>query len=137
MTVTLDFPVPPEVPLWRVALHRGPGLAPGQTIPALMARAARISGDAEAYRRVCGFGAADPLPPTWPAVAARGLQLAVMTSTAFPLPVLGIVHVRQQIRWSRPLAADEPLGASCRVEGHRVVRGGGEFDLLTDVTADG
>ena len=135
VTVTLDFPVPPDIPLWRAALHRGAGIAPGQSIPPLLARAARIPGDAEAYRRVCGFAAADPLPPTWPAVAARGLQLAVMTAASFPLPVLGIVHVRQQIRWTRPLAADEPLAACCRVEGHRVVRGGGEVDLHTDVTA--
>lgn len=135
--MSLTFPAPPEIPLWRLALRRAPGLRGDATIPRIEAHAERISGDAEAYGPVCGFPTADPLPPTWPAVATTGLQLAVMAAPAFPLPVLGIVHVRQQLTWTRPLAASEPLSARCTVEGHRVVRRGGEFDLVTAVSAGG
>lgn len=137
MGVSLSFPEPPEVPLWRVAAHRGRPLGPGESIPLVEARAERLGGDLDAYRRVCGFAAADPIPPTWPAVAARGLQVAVMTHPSFPLPILGIVHVHQHLSWTRPIGAAEVLSARCRVEGHRVVKAGGEFDLVTEVSAGG
>lgn len=133
MAVSLSFPTPPEVPLWKALTHRPGALPAGGSIPAIEARADRLGGDPAAYARVCGFPAVDPLPVTWPAVAARGLQMAVMTHPAFPLPVPGIVHVRQQIRWTRPLGASEALSVAVRVEGHRVVRLGGEFDLETEV----
>jgi len=137
VALTLDHPTPPEVPLWRALTHRPAGFAADSSIPAIEARAERLGGDPAAYAPVCGFPRVDPLPLTWPAVAARGLQMAVMTHPAFPLPVPGIVHVRQQIRWSRPLRADEPLSVAVRVEGHRVVRLGGEFDLHTEVRDGG
>lgn len=137
MTVKLQWETPPEVSLLSLALRRGRRLGPGETLPAIEATATRLDGDAAAYAKVCGFPVADPLPVTWPAVLTRGLQLGVMTAPEFPLPLLGLVHVRQTIAWARPVAASEPLGGSCRVEGHRVARRGGEFDLVCAVTAGG
>lgn len=137
MAVKLSWETPPEVSLLSLALRRGRRLGPGETLPAIEATANRLEGDAAAYAKVCGFPVADPLPVTWPAVLTRGLQLGVMTAPEFPLPLLGIVHVRQTIAWTRPVAAGEPLAGSCRVEGHRTVRRGGEFDLVTTVTARG
>lgn len=137
MAVTLSFDTPPEVSLLQAMTRRAPGLRPGATIPAISASAARLQGDPAAYARVCGFPVTDPLPIPWPAVLTRGLQLAVLTAPGFPLPLPGIVHVRQTVAWARPLGAGEALAATCRVEGHRVVRAGGEFDLHTTVTAGG
>jgi acyl dehydratase len=127
------FETPPEIPLWRAGLRRPPPFR--GSLQRFEARAERLPEVDPAYRAVCGF--ADAYPLTWPAIAARGLQLAILTDPAFPLPVLGIVHARQQIRWSRPLVAGEPLSATCSVEGHRVVKSGGEFELRTAVSSEG
>ncbi len=132
---TLRFAAPPKVSLWTTFVKRG---AWKGEIPRIEARADTIPTDAAhvaAYARVCGFPTADPLPITWPGVATVGLQLAVMTSPAFPLPVTGIVHTRQRITRHRHMRAGEPLSAVCVVEGHRVVRSGGEFDLVVTVSS--
>lgn len=130
----LEFGAVPPGSLWASFRKRG---AWKGSVPRVEARAAEVPTDASAYARVCGFAEADPLPLTWPGVATVGLQLAVMTSPTFPLPILGIVHARQRITRRRHLRAGEPLAASCVVEGHRVVRSGGEVDLVVTVTASG
>lgn len=128
----LTFDVPPRIPLWRAAFKR----RRDGDIPRIEATAARIPTDAAAYAAFCGFPAGDPLPITWPAVAAGGLQLAVTTAPAFPLPLFGIVHARQRIVRRRFMRASDTLSARCWVEGHRVVRSGGEFDLVVEVSGD-
>jgi len=128
----LNFPEPPKVSLLTSFAKRG---AWKGTLPRIEARAERIPTDAAAYARVCGFPEADPLPLTWPGVATVGLQLAIMTAPAFPLPVMGIVHARQRIVRRRHVRSGEVLAATCVVDGHRVVRSGGEFDLVVTVSA--
>lgn len=137
MAELVELPEAPEVPLWKALTHRPPALAVGASIPAIEVRAARVHRDPAAYAAVCGFPPGPHVPVTWPAVACRGLQMAVMTSRAFPLPIPGIVHVRQGITWTRRIGVEEAWAASCRVEGHRVVRSGGEFDLHTKVEIGG
>jgi acyl dehydratase len=127
---SLTFHEPPPISLWRAAIKRGRG---GE-IPRIVATAEHLPTDASAYARICGFPSADPLPLTWPAVATAGLQGAVTTAPEFPLPLLGIVHARQRVVRRRHLTPGEPLAARCTVEGHRVVRSGGEFDLVVEVT---
>ncbi|MDP2311694.1 MAG: MaoC/PaaZ C-terminal domain-containing protein [Pseudomonadota bacterium] len=129
---TLQFPAPPKVSLWTTFMKRG---AWSGELPRIEAVADTMPTDAGAYARVCGFSAADPLPITWPGVATIGLQLAVMTAPAFPLPITGIVHTRQRITRHRHIRPGEALAARCVVEGHRVVRAGGEFDMCVTVTA--
>jgi acyl dehydratase len=132
--MVMEFDTPPAVPLWRAAARR-PRFA--GAIPRIEAVAARLPVDVDAYARVCGFAVADPLPVTYPTVLARGLQLAVMTAPSFPLPLLGVIHTRQRITQRRPIRAGEPLSGRVWVEGHRVARKGGEFDLHTVVSAGG
>ncbi len=139
MSDTLTFAVAPASSLLSAALHRGRTLAPGETIPRIEAVADAVSPDslrlASVYSDVTGFAAADPLPITFPVVLTSGLQLAVMSAPEFPLPVLGIVHTRQTITRFRHFSGRERLSASVVVEGHRIVRGGGEFDLVTELRA--
>ena len=130
----LHYPTPPAVSLLTSFLKRG---AWKGTLPRIEARADAIPTECAAYAKVCGFAAPDPLPLTWPGVATVGLQLAIMTSPAFPLPVTGIVHTRQRITRRRHLRAGEALSATCVVDGHRVARSGGEFDLVVSVSSAG
>jgi acyl dehydratase len=109
----------------------------------VQAIAAHVSGVAVphrhlvAYRRLCGFGEDGRLPLTYPHVLAMPLQLAILTSRAFPLRLMGLVHVRNAIRSRRPLGDAERLDLRCRVEGHRETERGQEIDLVTEVEAAG
>jgi acyl dehydratase len=62
-----------------------------------------------AYDRVCGFTLRDELPATYPHMIAFPLQMQLMTSSDFPFPVIGLVHVRNRIEHHRPVGVDEPL----------------------------
>lgn len=91
----------------------------------------------EAYNRICGFTPAETLPITYPQIIAAPLHIHLMTQKEFPLPLLGIVHVRNLIEQGRPLRADESFDIQVRLGDSRTVRAGLEFDLHTEFTGDG
>lgn len=133
----LEFDVPPQVPLARLATHRGHAHTAGAPLPPIEARARRLVPDPDAYARVCGFPLGGPLPPTYPDVLTRGLQLAVLTHAAFPFPLLGILHTEQRIVARRDLHAEEAMSGRSWVEGLRPARRGVEFELHSAVTVAG
>src|SRR3954454_3453154 len=57
------------------------------------------------YDRVCRFPLAYALPVTYPHVLAFSLQVALMTDRSFPVPLPGLVHVRNLIEQLRPIGA--------------------------------
>jgi len=59
------------------------------------------------YARICGFAVTDALPVTYPHLLAFGAQVHLMTTQPFPFPLLGLVHLRQQITQHRPLTAED------------------------------
>ena len=59
------------------------------------------------YDRVCGFHRSDELPPTYPHMLAFPLMMELMTASDFPVPVIGLVHIRNRIEQARPLRDDE------------------------------
>ncbi len=72
-----------------------------------------------AYARVCGLPLDDVLPATYPHMLTFPLQMALMSDRAFPLAMVGLVHVRNRIE---VLRADEPLDLEVwaeRFAGHR------------------
>lgn len=90
------------------------------------------------YCRVCGFsgseeGGTPRIPATYPFVLAMPLQLSLLVSEAFPYPVLGIVHVRNEITQYRSIQVNDHLDFRCELSGPRSVRRGMEFDLVTRV----
>lgn len=98
----------------------------------------RVSGEQlSQYREVCGFPDSHHLPITFPHVMAAALHLQLMTHPKFPLPLLGLVHVRNHIRQQRGLGSGESYDFDVRIGEAREVRQGLEFDLNTRVTVDG
>lgn len=123
--------------LIRAGLARKPGLAEGATIPRIEVTLPGVrvdEGRLQRYRQICGFEPGPDLPATFPHVLASPLHLSVLTRPEFPLPLVGLVHVRNEIRRERALGADEELALRVWVEGHRDVETGLEFDLFTAVT---
>ena len=136
--IRLDFEQLPTVApsYFRAVANFGSGLSKGETIPDIVARLNDLEVRAEnlaRYRKVCGFPRADTLPVTYPHVLAFPMHMAVLTHKRFPLKLLGLIHVRNEITQHRPIRVDEPLDLIVSVGGHRDVSKGVEFALVTRV----
>jgi hypothetical protein len=134
---TLTFAsLPSAWPAYARALKAKGRLAEGQTIPRIEARAGAVVADPAKlrdYRTICSFADSDKLPVSFPQIMGFPLQMAALTHDKFPLRLLGLVHVRNQITQYRPLDAREPLDFLAYVDGHRPVHNGIEFDIVTEV----
>src|ERR1700741_4199037 len=67
------------------------------------------------YRAICGFPEKGGVPIPYPQVSAVGLHMYLMTRPEFPLPMLGLVHLRNRITQDRELNADEEFSVSVAV----------------------
>ena len=89
------------------------------------------------YQQVCGFAAHSHLPVTWPHVLAFPLHLKLLTEQSFPLPLLGLVHLRNTITQHRPIGTGENLDLRVSL-GNTMKSGRGvEFDLITEARSAG
>jgi acyl dehydratase len=61
------------------------------------------------------------------------LQCAILTHPRFPVRLMGLVHVANDIHLLRPLPASGSYRMRSWIEGHRDVDRGHEFDLFTAV----
>ncbi|HSW13731.1 MAG TPA: MaoC/PaaZ C-terminal domain-containing protein [Solimonas sp.] len=133
--------IPSALPLMLKAAgtaQRKPGREP--QIPELSTGIATLSTNPAklaAYNEVCGFEPGETLPITYPAVLANPLAMHLMAQPEFPLPMLGIVHVRNTIEQKRPLRADESYAVSVRTGETQRVKAGLEFQLVSEFSLDG
>lgn len=107
-------------------------------IPTLEASMQNVQADARqlaGYNKVCGFKDSELLPITFPQVMVTGLQMYLMTQPQFPLPLLGLVHLRNSISQQRPLRADEAYNVIVKLGDSRENRAGLEFDLITEFSS--
>jgi len=85
----------------RIVFRRKLAIAPdGMEIPRLEAVLTRYKADrsrVEAYRAVCGGNHSEFLPVAYPHVLATPVQLALLSSKAFPVRLMGLVHLRNHI----------------------------------------
>jgi acyl dehydratase len=109
---------PPVLPEWQVR------------VKAMRVDRARLN----AYSALCGLPESPELPILYPQVLATPLFLALMTRPGFPLPLLGLVHVRNSVEQQRPLRVDETFDLSIRIGEGREVKAGFEFDLVMEAT---
>ena len=120
----------------RAATTLSGGLSGDETIPPIVAELPDLEVRAEElakYRKVCGFQHSPHLPVTYPHVLAFPMHMAVLTHKRFPLKLLGLIHLRNQITQYRAIETAEKLHIEVSVGGHREVEKGVEFDLVTRV----
>ena len=135
---SLEFARAPAV--WsmypKIMMSRKPSLVPeGGEVPRIEARLAKVSIDRKhlaSYSEICGAAAGTTLPIAYPHVLAMPLHLAMLGAEAFPVKIMGLVHVQNRIAMRQPLSAEEPAEIRCWIEGHRDTDRGQEFDLHTD-----
>ena len=116
------------------ALRGGDGSLPDQ---ALEVTAEPDPDHVARFAEVCGFTAADPLPPTYPHILGFPLAMRLMTDLGFPMRFLGMVHVTNTITQRRPIGAGETLTVRVRAANLRPHHLGAEVDLLTEAHAGG
>ena len=134
--------LPSIVPSYaRIVFRRKLAIAPdGMEIPRLEAVLTRYKADrsrVEAYRAVCGGNHSEFLPVAYPHVLATPVQLALLSSKAFPVRLMGLVHLRNHIEQVRPLRIDETGQIRTWLEGRHDTDRGQEFDVRTELTVDG
>jgi acyl dehydratase len=89
------------------------------------------------YNRVCGFRLSDVLPPTYPHILAFPLQMELMTRGDFPFAVVGLVHIRNRIKLTRAIRADERLDLRVWVEDLRPHEKGMQFEMRAEASVLG
>lgn len=85
----------------------------------------------KAYNEVCGFKNNSYIPAIYLAVLSQSLQMHIMTKEAFPFAVLGLVHIRNQIKQVRKVGVNELLTLSCRFGELQPHDKGMQFDFIT------
>lgn len=85
----------------------------------------------KAYNEVCGFKNNGYIPAIYLAVLSQSLQMHMMTQEAFPFAVLGLVHIRNQIKQTRKVGVNEQLSLSCQFGELQAHDKGVEFDFIT------
>ena len=89
------------------------------------------------YQSVCAEPASEEAPIAFPHVLATPLHLAMLASDAFPLNLLGVVHVRNRIVQKRPLRVSDTGEIHSYIEPERETHRGQELKLQTDVLVGG
>ena len=87
------------------------------------------------YNEVCGFKNNGYIPAIYLTVLSQSLQMHMMTSEAFPFPILGLVHIRNQVKQYRKIGVNESLMLSCKFGELQPHDKGMQFDFITTVKA--
>lgn len=89
------------------------------------------------YRFLTGFDESEQLPVTYPALLAFLPGLQMMAAKGFPLPAMGMVHVREEIVQTQPLSSHDVLDIHIQATNMRRHRRGTLVDLVADVRPAG
>lgn len=136
-----DLTTPPATGglFWKAALsmRRKPGATPEIPATAVTLKNFALSGEhIAAYNTVCELPEGT-LAITYPQVVAAPLHMHVMTQANFPLPLVGLVHLRNVITQKALLSPGTPYDVRVQLGESRRTKLGIEVDLLTDYLADG
>jgi acyl dehydratase len=143
LAVQLSFPGPPSIAAsyLRALLDRRSRRLPAGAGPvvieaecgAVLADPGRLA----AYRGVCELPDDDRLPLTYPHILSAGAHMAMLLDNAFPVRMVGLVHLSNDIELFIPLPADARISLDCRVESGRSKPRGDEFKLVTEALWNG
>ena len=92
------------------------------------------------YRELCQLPAAaagSSVPILYPHTFLGPLHLDMLTHEAFPLGLIGSVHLRNHIIQHKPMRADEAFDVRMSIDGGRRRPQGVEIDLSTTLEVDG
>ncbi|WP_461174873.1 hypothetical protein M1D93_09670 [Arthrobacter sp. Z1-9] len=94
-------------------------------------------GNLTAYQHLIGETASDVLPAGFIHALAFPLAMSVMNRDDFPLPLLGMIHLRNCVEHRLPLLFTDALVITAHVENLRGHRSGTQVDLVVEVRRAG
>ena len=133
-----DVPSFPAV--YAAALDPRGGRTRGEPVlPSTAYRVRSVRIDAERARdfdHLMGGPATDLVHPGVLHVLAFPVSLALMARRDFPFPLLGLVHLRNQILQHRPVRVGELVDVECRVRDLRPHRKGRTFEAVSTILGE-
>ncbi len=93
--------------------------------------------EVDRYAAVCGFPTKDVAPVPYLHMLAFPLHMELMTSSAFPFPAIGSVHLENSITQHRPVAIGETVSLSLRADNLRTSTKGRAWDMNVVGTVGG
>jgi len=90
-----------------------------------------------AYQHLIGETASDVLPAGFIHAIAFPLAMSVMNRDDFPLPLLGMIHLRNSVEQRSPIVFTDALDMTARVENLRGHRAGTQVDVIAEVRRAG
>ncbi|MCM2312804.1 MAG: hypothetical protein NDI84_15530 [Steroidobacteraceae bacterium] len=90
-----------------------------------------------AFRQLTGLPDEPMLPMLYPHTVGFRLAMVLLTHPAFPVPIWGVLQVRNHLRQYRPIHEAARMDFETRVVAGRPVAKGAEFDLQTVVDVAG
>lgn len=85
------------------------------------------------YNDICGYADSTVVPATYLAVLAQSLQMQMMTTEAFPFALLGLVHIRNQVKQLKPVHTGDIVQLSCKFGELQPHDKGLQFDFIIQV----
>lgn len=104
------------------------------------ARTVRVTAEADSvarFDRAVGEPVRDVVPVTWLHAQAFGASLELMSARDFPLPVVGLVHIRNTVEQHAPVRVGETVEATVRVAALRTHPKGTEVVVTARFDVDG
>lgn len=132
--------VPSFPAIYAAALAPRPGARRSRELPDLAYRVRRVRIDPEraaAFDHLMGGAATDLVHPGVLHVLAFPVTLALMARPGFPAPLLGLVHVSNQVLQHRAVRVGELVDVECRVRNLRPHRKGRTFEAVSTVSVGG
>jgi acyl dehydratase len=94
-------------------------------------------GNLTAFQHLVGETASDVLPAGFLHAMAFPVALSVLNREDFPLPLLGMIHLRNLVEQFRPVRFTEALDIHARAEALRAHRAGTQVDIVAEVHTSG
>lgn len=110
-----------------------------ETLPNIAYRVRKVRIDAERARdfdHLMGGPATDLVHPGVLHVLAFPVSLALMARRDFPFPLLGLVHLRNQVLQHRPVKVGDLVDVECRVRDLRPHRKGRTFEAVSTILGE-
>ena len=88
------------------------------------------------YQSITGFEQNEYIPALYLVVLAQSLQMQMMTHERFPFPILGLVHIGNQVKQYRPIKSSETIQLNCAFGELKPHDKGQQFDFIVTAKVD-
>lgn len=102
-------------------------------VGSVVAEPARLA----AYRDACELPDDGHLPLTYPHVLSAGIHMAMLLHRDFPVRMVGLLHLANDIELFRPMPETGRLALECWLESGRSKARGDEFRIVTEALHEG